>query len=66
MKTNFRKPEYKIRQNVTLKNAFNNTSTTGDIINEEEIDGRAFYVIKCNGRVQKLAKEAHTIVNKGK
>jgi len=33
----------------------------GDIINEEVIDGNSFYVVKVNGRVLKLSKEAYGI-----
>lgn len=61
-KTSFRRPEYKVRYNITLKNIFNNTDFVGDIINEEEIEGKGFYVLKVNNRVYKLAKDAHTLL----
>lgn len=60
-RNNFRRPEYKVRQNITLKNIFNNTDYTGDIINEEEIEGKGFYILRTNNRVYKLAKDAHTL-----
>jgi len=57
-----KKNQYKIQHNVLLKNNFNTGDITGDIINEENIDGKLFYVVKTEyGRVQKVAKEAYTI-----
>lgn len=56
-----KRPTYKVRENITLKNVFNTGDITGDIINEEEIDGKLFYVVKSNNRVLKLAKEAYII-----
>jgi len=56
-----REPEYKIKENVTLKNIFNTGDINCDIINEEEIDGKPFYVIRSMGRILKVSKEAYTI-----
>jgi hypothetical protein len=53
--------QYKVKEHVLLKNAFNNSDIVGDIINEEEIDGKLFYIVKSNNRVLKLAKDAYTI-----
>jgi len=61
VKTSFRRPDYKVKQNITLKNIFNNTDFCGDIINEEEIEGKGFYVLRVNNRIYKLAKDAHIL-----
>lgn len=55
------KPSYKVREHVTLKNIFNTGDIICDIINEEEIDGKMFYVVRANNRVFKVAKEAYII-----
>ena len=59
-----RKPQYKIRENVVLKNIFNTGDIAGDIIDEQEIEGRSFYVVRSNNRVYKVAKEAYTVRKK--
>lgn len=56
--------QYRIKQNITLKNRLNNQMIVGDIINEEEIDGKHFWVIKSNNRTLKLAKDAYTMSKK--
>jgi hypothetical protein len=53
--------EYQVKPNVLFKNKINEVSYVGDIINEEEIEGKGYYVVKINGRVQKLAKEGFVI-----
>jgi len=52
---------YKIKENVTLKNIFSTSVHTGDIIDEQDIEGKTFYVMRSNNKVFKLAKEAHII-----
>lgn len=49
--------------NVTFVNRFNNEVVIGDIINEDDIEGKKFYVVKTthSARVLKLAKDAFTI-----
>lgn len=49
--------------NVTFVNRFNNEVVTGDIINEDDIEGKKFFVVKTaqSARVLKLAKDAFTI-----
>ena len=37
---------YIVKPNVTLVNRFNNERIDGDLINEEEIEGKPFYVIR--------------------
>jgi len=57
------KPKYNVRPNVKLKNKFNNEIVTGDIINEEEIEGKYYFVLRNEkGNVVKLTKEAYTII----
>jgi hypothetical protein len=51
---------YVVKPNVSLVNRVNNERVDGDLINEEEIDGRSFYVIRVGQRVMKLAKDAYT------
>jgi hypothetical protein len=57
----FRRPLYKVKENVYFKSKLNEMTYVGDIINEEVIDGNSFYVVKVNGRVLKLSKEAYGI-----
>lgn len=52
---------YKPKVNVKLKNKFNNEVVIGDIINEEDIEGKSFWVLKQNARFMKLAKEAYVL-----
>ncbi len=59
MKTQQRN-NYIVKPNVTLVNRFNNERINGDLINEEEIEGKPFYVIRVGQRVMKLAKDAYT------
>ncbi len=49
--------------NVVLVNRFNNEVVIGDIINEDEIEGKKFFVVKAaqTARILKLAKDAYTI-----
>lgn len=60
MKT--KRPTYNIKRNVTFKNKFNNESYTGDLINEDSIDGKLFYVVKKDAKVFKLAKESYSVI----
>lgn len=52
--------QYVPKQNITLYNRLNNEVITGDLINEDEIEGQKFYVVRVNNRVLKLHKEAYT------
>ncbi len=49
--------------NVILVNRFNNEVIECDIINEDEIEGKKFFVVKAahTARILKLAKDAYTI-----
>lgn len=58
---------YPIKQNVILRNKFNNETIQGSIINEEEIEGKPFWVMSVPNRPSRLmlAKDAWAL-NKGK
>lgn len=57
------KNRFVIKPNTTLVNRYNNEVVIGDIINEDEIEGKKFFVVKSaqSARVLKLAKDAYTI-----
>lgn len=55
---------YKIKPNSKLKNSLSNEIIIVDIINEEEIDGKKFWVVHRNGRTLKLSKDAFSLVKK--
>lgn len=57
-----RRPTYTEKKNVLIKNTFNNERIRCDIINEESIDGKPFFVVRVNNRILKLAKEGHSLV----
>lgn len=59
---NNRRPAYKAKPNVRLKNNITNEVTRGDIVNEEFIDGKPFYVVKVNSRFLKFSKDGHTLM----
>ena len=59
-----RKSRYEVKKDVYFKNKINDSSYIGDLINEEEIEGKRYYVVKKSGRVIKLAKEFYTIVKR--
>jgi len=52
---------YNIRRNVTLKNRFNNELFQGDIINEESIDGKTFYVVRKDSKIFKFNKDSFVV-----
>lgn len=57
-----RLPTYNEKKNVILKNSFSNERLVCDIINEESIDGKLFFVVRIGQRILKLAKESHSLV----
>ena len=59
------RPTFKRIVGVTLKNRYNSEIIKGDIINEDTIDGRVYYVMQVNNRTIKCAKESYTITKKG-
>lgn len=52
--------QFVTKPNFSLFNRFNNEQVTGDLINEDEIEGKKFYVMRVGQRVLKLAKEAYS------
>jgi len=54
------KNDFIIKRHVTLFNQFNNEAIVGDIINEDEIEGKKFFVVRVGARVMKLAKDAYS------
>ena len=52
--------QFVVKQNFILFNRLNNEQITGDLVNEDEIDGKQFYVLKVGPRMLKLAKDAYT------
>lgn len=54
--------QYKPKLSVKFKNKLNSEVLIGDIINEEEIDGKHFWVVRSNNRTLKLAKDAYNTV----
>lgn len=56
-----KRKSYATKKDVVLVNRVTNEVITGDIINEDEIEGRFFFVIKSGGRVIKVAKDAYNI-----
>lgn len=51
-------------RSIRLKNKLNNDIIEGVLINEDDIDGKLYFVVKfLNGSVNKFSKEAFTIVN---
>ena len=49
-----------VKPNVTLFNRLNNEQYTGDLVNEDEIEGKQYYVLRVGHppRFMKLSKEA--------
>lgn len=52
--------QFVTKPNYTLYNRLNNEKIIGDLINEDEIEGKKFYVLKVGVRVLKLAKDAYS------
>ena len=59
-----RRPQYEIKRDVYFKNKVNDMNYIGDLINEEDIEGKKYYVVRKSGRVIKLAKEFYSIVKR--
>jgi hypothetical protein len=53
--------QYKPKLSVKFKNKLNNETIVGDIINEESIEGKSFWVVKVNMRTLKLSKDAYAL-----
>lgn len=63
----FNRNQFVIKHNVTLQNRLNNETITGDLVNEDEIDGKKFFVLRAGRppRLMKLAKDAYTLKKTG-
>ena len=58
----YQRNKYSVKRDVKLKNRFNGDIIAGDIINEEEIEGKLFYVLRNQrGSVVKLTREAYYV-----
>lgn len=58
----YQRKKYSIKQDVKLKNRYNGDTITGDLINEEEIEGKLFFVLRNQkGSVVKLTREAYYV-----
>ena len=54
--------KYRKILNAKLKNRLNNEVIVGDVINEEEIDGTRYFVVRTvKGNVVKLTKDAYSL-----
>lgn len=53
---------YKTKPNVMFKNKITNEVARGDIVNEEFIDGKQFYVVKIGLRFLKFSKDGYTLL----
>jgi len=61
---NKNQPQYTIKRNATLRNRINNDLYYGDVINEENIDGKVFFVVRKEGKVFKLNKDSYVVQNR--
>lgn len=52
----------KPKLNVLLKNALTNEVVKVDILRDDEIEGKKFWIVKMNQRVLLLAKDAYSVV----
>ncbi len=55
-----KRQQFVTKPNFVLFNRLNNEQITGDLINEDEIEGKHFYVLRIGQRTLKLAKDAYT------
>ena len=53
------KKHFKTISNVSLKNRLSNEIINCDIINEDVIEGKLYFVVRQNGRVLKYAKDSY-------
>lgn len=55
-----RQTKFVTKPNFVLFNKINNEQIIGDLINEDEIEGKKYFVMKIKDRVVKLSKDAYT------
>ena len=59
---NRQRVKFNVRPNIKFKNKLSSEILIGDLINEEEIEGKGYFVVRNNkGNVIKLTKEAYSI-----
>jgi hypothetical protein len=56
-----RRQVYEVKKDVYFKSKVNDMNYVGDLLNEEDIEGKKYYVVRKSGRIIKLAKEFYTI-----
>lgn len=57
-----KRPQFLIKRGLKFKNRLNSEIISGDLINEEDIDGKSYFVVRNDkGTVVKLTKEAYSI-----
>jgi len=57
-----KRPQFLIKRGLKFKNRLNGELILGDLINEEDIDGKSYFVIRNEkGNVIKLTKEAYSL-----
>lgn len=52
---------YKVKYNTKFINKITRETVVGDIIGEESIDGKMFWIVKLPNRTLKLSKDAYSI-----
>ena len=57
---NTQRNKFQTKPGFTLYNRLNNEQITGSLINEDEIEGKKFFVMKVGQRTLKLAKDAYS------
>lgn len=58
-----KRPQYYIRRDIKIKNRLNGEIISGDLINEEDIDGKSYFVVRNDkGSIVKLTKEAYSLI----
>ena len=55
-----KRQQFVTKPNFILFNRMNSEQIVGDLINEDEIEGKHFYVLRVGQRTLKLAKDAYT------
>lgn len=55
-----KRQQFVTKPNFVLFNRLNSEQIVGDLINEDEIEGKQFYVLRVGQRTLKLAKDAYT------
>lgn len=60
---NQKRPKYNVRRGMKFKNRLNSEIISGDLINEEDIDGKSYFIVRNDkGNIVKLTKEAYSLL----